>query len=40
MEGFGASGAWWHTWMKDYSQDLQDQALDLLYELRREAGDT
>lgn len=31
MEGFGASGAWWHTWVGDYPQEKQDQLLDLLF---------
>ncbi len=31
MEGFGASGAWWHTWTKDYPPTLQEEMLDLLH---------
>ncbi len=31
VEGFGASGAWWHTWVKDYPQDEREQLLRLLY---------
>ena len=31
IEGFGASGAWWHKYVADYPQEKQDQLLDLLY---------
>ena len=31
IEGFGASGAWWPTWVGDYPRDKQDQLLDLLF---------
>lgn len=31
IEGFGASGAWWHTWVGNYPQEKQDELLDLLF---------
>ena len=31
MDGFGASGAWWPTWVGDYPQAKQEQLLDLLF---------
>ena len=38
MRGFGASGAWWPTWMKDYPQEVQAEALDLLYDRDKGIG--
>lgn len=31
IRGFGASGAWWPTWVGDYPQEKQDLLLDLLF---------
>ena len=31
IDGFGASGAWWPSWVGDYPQEKQDQLLDLLF---------
>ena len=31
MQGFGASGAWWPSWVGDYPREKQDQLLDLLF---------
>ncbi len=31
IEGFGASGAWWPTWVKDYPKADQDRLLRLLF---------
>jgi O-glycosyl hydrolase len=31
MRGFGASGAWWPSWVGEYPQEKQDQLLDLLF---------
>ncbi len=31
FEGFGASGAWWHSWFHEMSREDQERALDLLY---------
>ena len=34
IDGFGASGAWWPTWVGDYPQEKQDRILDLLFTRR------
>jgi O-glycosyl hydrolase len=31
MDGFGASGAWWPSWVGTYPQNVQDELLDLLF---------
>jgi O-glycosyl hydrolase len=31
IDGFGASGAWWHHWVGDYPADKRDHLLDLLF---------
>lgn len=38
MEGFGASGAWWHTWVQDFPEAEQARILDLLYSRSHGAG--
>ena len=38
MEGFGASGAWWPSWVGQYPQEKQDQLLDLLFTADRGIG--
>ena len=35
IEGFGASGAWWPSWVGDYPRAKQDQLLDLLFTAER-----
>ena len=32
LDGFGASGAWWHTWVGNYPQAKQEHLLDLLFD--------
>jgi O-glycosyl hydrolase len=35
MDGFGASGAWWPSWVGDYPREKQEQLLDLLFTAER-----
>lgn len=38
IEGFGASGAWWHTWVSDFPTAEQERILDLLFSRTEGAG--
>jgi O-glycosyl hydrolase len=38
IDGFGASGAWWPSWVGEYPRAKQDQLLDLLFTAERGIG--